>query len=325
MRALEHEEQHLPSEECRIKKGRLYPCPYHADRVSCALYATRQPAIAHGNGRGRLLPSSDLSDLAALLRQSRDPAGGWYLLADQREWLEKNLILALGSQTRGTSVRVLEAGTASFVHHYSYRAILAEVVRKLENDLRIELTVLDRCAYPIFQIASIENWIGRRREVPTEIDAGGNQIPVDSTLAEIMDSALRSADQISTEVLVMDLEDTESMTRLGSFDVITEHFLTPVLKVQSRKIGKIRENYAALLKTGGQLVAASTIVREHPFYSEFSRIHEENGMKELRDRGERVWNPFDSRVPLVESLLEKVTPRHLEVTLCNQLSVYEKL
>ena len=305
-------------------KARLYPCPYHADRVSCALYATRQPATAHGDDRGRLLPSRELIDLAALLQQSRDPAGGWYLLADQREWLEKNLVLALGSKARGAIVRVLEAGTASFVHHYSYRAILAEVIRKLEKDLRIELTVLDRCAYPILQIASIENRIGRGQEVPTEIDAGGNKIPVDSTLGEIMDSALRSADQISTEVLVMDLEDTESMTRLGLFDVITEHFLTPVLTVQSIEIGKIRENYAALLKAGGQLIAASTIVSEHPFYSEFSRIHEKNGMKELRDRGERVWNPFDSRVPLIESLLEKVTPPHLEVTLSNQLSVYEK-
>ncbi len=123
----------------------------------------------------------------------------------------------------------------------------------------------------------------------------------------------------------MDLQDTEAMSRLGSFDIITEHLLTPVLAFQSGEIGKIRENYAALLKAGGQLIAASTIVSEHPFYSEFSRIHQKNGMKELRDRGERVWNPFDSRMPLIESLLEKVTPPHLEVTLSNQLSVYEKL
>ncbi len=307
-----------------MTNGRVDPCRYHADRVTCPLHATREPARAQGDGRGLLSPSKDLVDLATLLHQSRDPAGGWYLLADQRNWLEKNLVMALATKTHGAMIRVLEAGTASLVHHYSYRAILAEVIRKLENELCIELTVVDRCVYPIVQIESLENRIGNGVDVPTEIDAGGNRIRIDRTFSEVVDNADRSADRIRTEVLVMDLQDTEAMSRLGSFDIITEHLLTPVLAFQSGEIGKIRENYAALLKAGGQLIAASTIVSEHPFYSEFSRIHEKNGMKELRERGERVWNPFDSKMHLVENFLQKGVPQYLDVSLINQLSIYEK-
>ncbi len=307
---------------CQIQNSRLIPCNYHKKRVNCPIYATQHKATRK-NGRVAGLPSThDIKELARLLYKRQHPAGGWYLLREQRDWLGENLFQILRDKHDGTTVNILEAGVAGYIHHYTYLSIVADVLQRLNNGLRISLTVVDRCAYPIMQIAAVDKLLASGFTPPREVRIDDASFSIDEHFTQVMNIETRAFERISMVLSVGDLNNSNSMMRLGSFDIITEHFLPPVLKFRSGEIAEIRDVYSKILAPGGRLLSASTIVSTHPFYSEYANIHRNCGFENIEEASELVWNPFSVESELIEKFLKRENPRGFDVPLENILSVY---
>lgn len=307
---------------CQMQNSKLIPCNYHKQRVNCPIYATQHRATRK-NGRVASLPSThDIKELARLLSEHRQPAGGWYLLREQRDWLAKNLFQILKDQNDGITINILEAGVASYIHHYTYLSIIVDVLQKLNNGLHISLTVVDRCAYPIMQIAAVDKLLASGFTPPDEVRIDGASFSIDEHFTRVMNTKTRSFERISMVLSVEALNNSNSMMQLGRFDIITEHFLPPVLQSESGEIAEIRDVYSKLLTPGGHLLSASTIISEHPFYSEYAKIHRDCGLENIEAASELVWNPFSVGAELIEKFLKREPPREFDVPLENLLSVY---
>jgi len=309
---------------CHTQNSRLIPCDYHKHRVNCPIYATQHRAIRE-NGRVATLPStSDIKELARLLYERQYPAGGWYLLREQRDWLGENLFQILKDKHDGATVNILEAGVAGYTHHYTYLSIIADVLQRLNNDLHISLTVVDRCAYPIMQIAAVDKLLASGSTPSGEIRIEGASFSIDKHFTRVMNIETRAFERIITVLSVGDLNDGDSMMQLGSFDIITEHFLPPLLKCRSAEIAEIRDVCSKILAPGGRLLSASTIVSGHPFYSEYAKIHQDCGLENIEEASELVWNPFSVETELIENFLKRENPRGFDVPLENILSVCQR-
>jgi len=306
---------------CLMQDSRLIPCDYHKERVCCPIYATQRRAVK--NHRVARLPSTDdIKGLARLLYTRREPAGGWYLLREQRDWLGENLFQILKDKQDGATVNILEAGVAGYTHHYTYLSIIADVLQRLNNDLRISLTVVDRCAYPIMQIQAVDKLLASGRILPGEVRIDGASFSIDEHFTRVMNIKTRAFERIRTALSVEDLNDSDSMMQLGRFDIITEHFLPPVLESRSGEIAEIRDAYSKILVPGGRLLCASAIVSEHPFYSEYAKIHRDCGLENIKEASELVWNPFSIETELIEKFVKRKNPRGFDAPLENILSVY---
>ncbi|MCP4689791.1 MAG: class I SAM-dependent methyltransferase [Desulfobacterales bacterium] len=313
--------------ECRLRNGELTPCPYHATRVEAPIFGARRAAAIKENGMATLPRDDSMKALARMLRDGPEPAGGWWLLREQRDWLGKNLFEILGEKEDGETVHILEAGVASYIHHYTYLSIVADAMRRLNNGPRVALTVIDRCAFPIAQIIEIDRLLTSGLPVPAVVRVHNARFPVDARLAEVVNMEDRALGRIRATPLVGDVRDVASIKGAGSFDVITEHFLPAVLESRRAEIAEIRDVYARILAPGGRLLSATTMVREHPDYSEYEKIHRDRGLEKIEDASERVWNPFSVKAELIAHFLGGEKNREwgeFDAPLVNELSVHRK-
>ena len=111
---------------------RIIPCGYHRDRaenVIMRLDPLRNPGGDLQQER-TIEPTACFIELAKRLdRHGAPPAGGWYLVAEQRNWLIKQLSDAISVST-APEVRILEAGIASHNHHYSYLDLVSQALQQ---------------------------------------------------------------------------------------------------------------------------------------------------------------------------------------------------
>ena len=195
-------------------------------------------------------------------------------------------------------------------------------MQRLNNDLCISLTVVDRCAYPIMQIAAVDKLLSSGFTPPREVSIADERFSIDENFTRVVKIENQAFERIHTVLFVGELNDSYTMKRLGGFDIITEHFLPQVYNFRSSEITEIRNVYSKILVPGGHLLSSSTIVSGHPFYSKYAKIHRDCGLENIEEASELVWNPFSVESELIEKFLKRENPQGFDVPLENILSVY---
>jgi hypothetical protein len=311
---------------CVLEGDRIQPCGYHRDRAHSVPFGLTEDVLAvqPGAQTGFLIPGRDMKALADIFRAGPAPAGSWYLVREQREWIEERLFEILASRRGHETVRILEAGAASYVHHYTYIAILRSVLGRLHDPPRIALAVVDKCLYPILQIAAVERDLAAGMRRPRTIRVAGQPIHIDRRFFGIMSPQLRDFGRISTELWVRNLERPEDIAPLGRFDVITEHFLTAVLDQELEQITRVRSVYCRILVPGGYLLCATGINKASASYQGYEEIHPELGLRKVDEKTQDVWDPFGL---VKEELLQFSFGKHASRVPCaldNSMAVYRK-
>lgn len=278
------------------------PCGYHEDRLGneiCKISAVRMDS---DNPMQRHVPAEpEFIDLAdRLTGHGAPPAGGWYLVAEQREWLLRELVKCFRDR-RGTDVRILEAGIASHNHHFSYISIVRDAVRRADADVRVEVVVVDKCACPIF----VSKWVWERLAEHAATASFENcPVPLHGQFAEFVRSDVEQGPPLQQRFVVGDLTDVSSLGfPANSFDIVTEHFISAVLD-SIPLLREFRRTYSELLKPQGILLTAfgATPRLRQTEFTELLDIHEECGFT-LLDY-DYVWDPYGLRAEVLTSLRE---------------------
>lgn len=275
--------------------------------------------------RVKVRPTEDLRAVARLIqREDRHPAGGWYLVKEQRNWLHDQLIRAFdalavpaGAPGSTGTVKVLEAGVASYVHHYTYLEILARALSESTGRFDVELVVSDVCRYPLLQVESLNRCFEELANLPLwrrklqaglrlaspVIDFSYNQegrlvteqrVRVDPGLLRFVQGFWPLAKRIRTTQWHLDLANPAQIHgRQSSFDVITEHYLTSMSGKNMNVINKIRANYRTLLKKGGVLLCAAGLTEQKSAedHRDFLRAHTQNGFELVSQ--DLIWDIYD--------------------------------
>ena len=313
--------------QCTFDRESIVPCGYHANRVNSTTFAIEGDVLKITGRHTAILTShNDVVSLAKLFEGRKDPAGGWYLVKEQREWLRKCLVDIFSGSKRPQpqTLRILEAGVASFVHHYTYLRIIFDALQESRSNVRIALTVVDQCAFPLLQITALENELSKGLRSPKMINVGKSKISIERNFLAVVNPKTRNFGNIGTELWVKDLADEESVAQLGCYDIITEHFLTSVLdkRIRERETVQIRKTYSRIMKQGGYLLTANGIIKGSNMYSEFIKLHQENGLKLIDNATRAVWDPYGlDRTSIVSFLYGE---KELPISLDNTLSMFKK-
>jgi len=305
--------------DCRLDQGLLVPCGYHHDRAQClplrldsAMSRTdMDPTVA-------CVPSGEDTRKLALSLCTPDsswpPAGGWYLVREQREWLVEKILAHL-QQTGRSSLRILEAGAASHVHHFTYLTLLQEVLDRADRPVTIEVVTVDRCLLPILAIQACH------ASVDGAISVHGVEIAVHPSFSELLRrTGVLDDPRLSGQALNRDLKDGSELAELGEFDLVTEHFISAVVG-NFDLLDRFRATYSRLLRPGGWLLCACGLTRrtDPHDYSRFLELNSRHGLV-LRDI-DGTWDPYGMKREQIEVLL---TDRPLKTHVDNTLFHFER-
>lgn len=305
--------------DCGFDQGTLAPCGYHRDRAQClplrldsAMSLTRiDPTVA-------CVPSAD--DTKTLAQSLCDPgsqwppAGGWYLVREQRQWFVEKVLTYL-QRTDQSSLRILEAGAASHVHHFTYLTLLQEALDRADRPVRLEVVTVDHCLLPILAIQACQDGI----EGPLSVQ--GFEIALHPSFSDLMSrTGVLDDPRLTCRAFNRDLKDSSELAKLGHFDLVTEHFISAVLG-NFELLDQFRATYSRLLRPGGWLLCACGLTRRTDPH-DYSRFIELNGRHslELRDI-EGTWDPYGMKREQIEVLL---TDRPLKTHLDNTLFAFER-
>jgi len=299
--------------QCRHDERGLVLCGYHHDRLACTAFKIDQ-SVTGGARTAILRPTRDVRELARLFQTGSSPAGSWYLVREQREWLESRLEEILTEHRSTGTIRILEAGAASFVHHYGFLSILETVLRRLPAAPRVDLTLVDKCLAPVLQVDAVEALLAEglrrpRRWTPFKarsVTRLGMTLNIDRRFAEMMNTRRRSFARISCDLRTLDLRHVGSIRALGQFHLITEHFLTSVLDRFMPDIRAVRQTYAAVLVPGGHLLCASGLTSRARSYQQYQQLHEELGLHSVAEHTRACWDPYGLETQAILDLSEAV-------------------
>jgi hypothetical protein len=310
--------------DCVLDNGRIIPCAYHKDRANNALFAIREIATKKQESydSGIIYPSTEFIKLAKKFQQGqRAPAGGWYLVKEQRDWLRNSIFEIVRTKKGRKTIRVLEAGSAGYIHHFTYLSIINEVLAILGDDFNLEVTVVDKCLFPLLTIEIIINNMAKLRD-NTKLDVAGYSFEVDGDLITfLLDHRLIGSPQLKLNVVNCNLADEQNIKALGKFDVVTEHFLTAVIE-NFDTIERVRNGYSSLIEDGGYLLCAGGITRgtNKDAYFRFLRMHEANKFQLIEE--ELVWDPYGI---VREDLLSLLNNESVRVPFDNTMFKFKKV
>ncbi|MBO6517413.1 MAG: class I SAM-dependent methyltransferase [Bacteroidia bacterium] len=281
---------------CRFENGKVIPCEYHENRSTATIHK-----LSDGSGEQRVKESRqvihrrtpDIIRLSHLFNKKADPAGSWYLVQEQREWLHNQLVDVLTSYlAKDEECFLLEAGVASYVHHYTFMDIVIEACGESGFPLnKLHVDIVDKCITPLYQIASIERSLRHKLFLGKHYRIFDRKFRMSSQHQTFLKKRKEKLKQINVKLFLRDLRQLEDIQELGSYDVITEHFLTSMIGKQRESMDKVRESYSRLLKKGGVLLSA-TGVRDQEFWNNFLSIHIQHGLRpELKTKTD-VWDPY---------------------------------
>ena len=268
---------------------------YHLNKIQNVPFGIQGDVIVWQDGQPYLQFCSDLQAVANLFATgASDPAGGWYLVKEQRTWLKENLINIFKQKEQEnpySTIRILEAGVASYIHHYTYLSILVDALKAVSSKLRIALTVIDHYAFPLKQIDAIERLLTKELTSFDQIKIDGHIFKISQEFRQFVTQHPRFFDRISIELYKKDLSDPNEMLMLGQYDIITEHFLTSCLHDRQDIIEKIRQNYAYAIKNNLYLLCASGVSHENEqAYQDYLALHKKHGFKLVNKA--TSWDPY---------------------------------
>lgn len=295
---------------------------YHGDKVRSVVFGITEDVLLEENGQIFLRPCSDLKTLAKLFHSGNDPAGGWYLVREQREWLRQMLVMILGQKKANQTVRILEAGVASYVHHYTYLSVIADTLRDLKKDIRISLATVDVCAFPILQVAALEKELEQGLAQPKKVEILGIEFALAQDFIDFVNSHPRSFGSISTELWIKNMSNLSEMVELGCYDIITEHFLTSCIPENNSEIEDLRCVYGEIIRKGGYLLCAAGLRRDSEEYDRYVDLHSRN--KLVLVDNEVSWDPYGhTREDIVQFGSEQ--PHKIPTRRGNTLSLFQKI
>ncbi len=294
--------------DCYLEDNKIIPCGYHKDRVFNTPYEITADIIQkiHFNN-GQIEPSVKSRELAEKFHPDNNPpAGGWFLVKEQRLWLQDTLRdIFINKFSDGDSVVILEAGVASFIHHYTYTIILKRVLESLPFKMNIDLVVTDKCSFPLLCIDIIrKNWETVKKD--RKIDIQGFELSIQDVFIDLIEKeGIINYEGIKTTTLQGDLTNHEIFFSVREkYDIVTEHFVTAVIE-NYEFIEKIRDTYNAIIQDGGFLLCACGINRSQGRigFNKFIELHE-NDNNFLLQKEELSWDPYGMKRSDILKLLE---------------------
>lgn len=290
--------------DCLLADEKLIPCGYHLDRIGNSAYKIDENISKKVDFEsGTILATEEFKRFSQqFLSNNKPPAGGWYLVKEQRDWL-KNALREIIEEKISDTIRILEAGAASYIHHFSYLTILKELITEIGGHLNLEIMVVDRCIFPLLTIDAINRDTFRDLKSRPILQIKNYEVELDKEIMIIIEKEdLLNDNRISVNTRQFDLTEKEKAGYLGRFDIITEHHLTAVIE-NFDSLNEIRKTYSEILATDGYLLCACGITRSksEQVFEKFRLMHEEKGLRLIAE--ERVWDPYGMPREKILSLL----------------------
>ena len=312
--------------DCSIEDGVLVPCGYHGNRAaSSAVRFDATESKPREQGVTRIEPTEDARLVASLWpKHEKDvvphpPAGGWFLVRTQRDWLRRGLVDTVVKQGR-KELRVLVSGVASHVHYYTYLLILQEGAD--ESGLkRIEVVVADQCRAPLDAIQEVARLGSKGLAEADRLRFTGLEILLHPTFVEaLVPSGLLEDPRFHQSVVQADLREPSALSDIDPVDVVTEHFVSAVLK-NMELLEEFRRTYARVLRPAGRLLCAVGVAPvAHPV--EFESFLELNKRQGFHMVGlQASWDPYGMGPEEIAPLREG---RAIEAQADNSLFVFER-
>ena len=305
----------------------LNPAGYHLDRARNMVFGLSTNVIPKERNLGLMPPTEEFKRLVTYFQPDHpSPAGGWYLVKEQRDWLKENLIRLIRARNKEhgqLQFHILEAGIASFNHHFSYLTILKEVLDQIGiPGMKLNITVTDKAYFPLFCIDQINKASLPLLLKKKEIQVFNNIIPLsEEFLKWIVNTEVLLDDRLKVRTKQYDLTDSFNTAQLGKFDFVTEHFITAVID-NFNIIDQIRKTYSVLLNEKGYLLDASGITPHihAERFDQFLEIHEKYNLEQSTGQI-NVWDPYGMRSATLLQILED---KEIEVPFDNGLFIFQK-
>ncbi len=288
-----------------LEEKTLHVCEYHRNRCNCRIDGVRdgggaeslpfhlsEPnAESRGNLMGALKITPDIRRIFSYMEGNFQVAGGWYLIQQQREWLQKRLVAHL--KKRDSSMSIMVAGVAGYAHFFSFLKILIDAAVEVQYPLeQLHVVVVDRCTAPLEEILSVLNLSFLSRHFyPFSHKLGDMKMRWVRTNYKFISQMREDIKKIKIETKILSLLDNVPEALYGRFDIVIEHFLTSMVEKNMEDIKKIRAFYSVCLKDGGTLLTASGFP-SNAFINTFLSLHSENGFLLVEETAEKVWDPF---------------------------------
>ncbi len=311
---------------CQAVGDTPIPCGYHQSRVHCQFIGIEASLLASNQNQFHtfLKQNNDVKQLAKWFTAKQLPAGSWYLVKEQRTWLEAKLTQVLRTHPNGEPFHIMIAGVASYVHAFGQLFIIMNTLSALPCAPKVTITFADKCAFPLEQIQALLKQVSQRHGLMGyRFKLGSSQFKCPNALAKLLKKHKVHLRELTIHCVQGDLTDETRFTS-ESFNLITEHFLTSLLYKNFAAIAPIRKNYQRWLKPQGTLLSADGIRKDSDDYNEFVALNQAQGLTLLDDMSQAVWDPYGLPEDMFQSILEGPITRPIPVELDNTLSGFIK-
>lgn len=320
---------------CRFVNGELLPCDYHRNRAESVIFGVMDnggcESVLLGDKRhqARLNMTPDLLKLLCEMGDKGNLAGSWWLVQEQREWLQERLMAVLG-RCRG-DCRILISGVAGYAHFYSTLRVLFDAAHEARFDVaRLKIDVVDNCIVPLLEIAAIERSIRHNpyswlRTVWRSYDILGVQLRIPAVNRQFIRKLIPDIRKCSVSVIHRDIESLwdNRQELCGAYDIVTEHFLISMMESVEQLIENSRNSYKYLLKRGGHLLMACGF-SDLNFVDKLLDIHFSYGFKTARESIVKVWDPYGVSQSELQHIATNADSLAHSVALDNCLIDFEK-
>ena len=282
-------------------KGRIVlkkVCKYHLSRCNCTIRSIQDgggaPAVplqtAQNQSACNLTP--DINKLFRKMEGNFQVAGGWYLVQQQREWLQGRIERIMQAK-KDAKLRILVAGIAGYAHFFSYMKILFDAAQKVSFPIgNLQVDVVDKCLAPLLEIGCFYDMVKqKKRLIPLFTDFGPMRIHFNLRNLWFIYRMRQQLQQCRIKTFMASLLENPGPDVYRHYDVVTEHFLTSMMEKNLDAIVKFRNYYQEVMADGGHLLVASGFPNIG-FYEQFKNIHEVAGFNVVSGSEMKVWDPF---------------------------------
>lgn len=310
---------------CSHDNGKNTPCGYHQSRVHCQFAAIKDDLLqtSQDSFHGFLKEGPSTTQLAKWFSETNLPAGSWYLVKEQRMWLKQRLVERFNEHKSSQPLQVMVAGVASYVHALGQLLLYLEALQESQSKINIVVTFVDRCDFPLKQIAGFLEAVKSKAFFRYKFKIGDEKF----TCCKQLDKEIREKREQLKQIEVLyrfgDLSDA-SLFPSRQFDVITEHFMTSLLYKKFDSIRPIRANYAYWLKNDGRLLSADGLRTDSELYQMFTELNRDLGLIVDAEQSVPVWDPYGLQQETFQNILEGNKQRRISVELDNTLSEFVK-
>lgn len=283
-------------EHCEKSGAAARVCGYHRDRAQCSFsgfFDTGDPDQCCEDGVFQVARTPDIRAFGSAYVRGKPPAGGWYLVQSQREWLTTQFTRLFAAEPERP--RLLISGCAGHVHFFG-TLLIALAAMERAGTQELEIVVADRCDYPLDQIEALmsalrapgrglKRFLGR-----AELKTPQAAFPLDAALIKARPER-EALERVTVKTVQTDITALDAATA-GTFDIVTEHFLTSMADKKMPMIAAVRAAYARVLKPGGAVLSADGFERGSTRYREFLELCGEAGFTHDPAQTRFVWDPY---------------------------------